>query len=367
LKAETKNKAICCDSTLGPGFSDITVQGNCNANTDSSTGKFGSTYTNDTGLDEEIFFTGSKNFQVKEIEIFEISGSYTLKVWTLAVPSRQLESRAFWDFPAIFAEFKEKQFTLLWRGSRDGFGVGDFHKRCDGHANTLTVILDTNGNIFGGFTPVKWESSIFGKDKADPSQKSFLFTLKNPHDFPARRFELKAETKNKAICCDSTLGPGFGDITVQDNCNTNADSWTGRLGSTYTNDTGLDEEIFFTGSNHFQVKEVEVFEISGSYALKAWTLGVPSRKVESRAFWDFPAIFDEFKGNQFTLLWRGSGDGFGVRDFHSRCDGHANTLVVILDTNGNIFGGYTPVAWESRVWNGKPRAGGTTDRKPTRV
>jgi GTPase SAR1 family protein len=27
---------------------------------------------------------------------------------------------------------------LLWRGSRDGFRSRDFHRRCDGHANTLT-------------------------------------------------------------------------------------------------------------------------------------------------------------------------------------------------------------------------------------
>jgi hypothetical protein len=26
---------------------------------------------------------------------------------------------------------------------------------------------------------------------------------------------------------------------------------------------------------------------------------------------------------------------------------------VILDTKGNTFGGFTPVEWESRVWNGK--------------
>jgi hypothetical protein len=61
------------------------------------------------------------------------------------------------------------------------------------------VILDTDGNIFGGFTPVEWESR-YG-EKADPSLMSFLFTLKNPHNVPARRFALKAEKKNKAISC----------------------------------------------------------------------------------------------------------------------------------------------------------------------
>jgi hypothetical protein len=68
---------------------------------------------------------------------------------------------------------------------------------------------------------------------------------------------------------------------------------------------------------------------------------------------DFPEIFDEFREKRFSLLWRGGRDGFGKHDFHSRCDGHANTLTVIEDTKGNIFGGFTPVEWESREWNRK--------------
>jgi hypothetical protein len=63
-----------------------------------------------------------------------------------------LDSAIISDFPEIFAEFSGKRFSLLLRGSRDGFAAGDFHSRCDGHANTLTVILDTNGNVLGGFT-----------------------------------------------------------------------------------------------------------------------------------------------------------------------------------------------------------------------
>jgi hypothetical protein len=105
------------------------------------------------------------------------------------------------DFPEIFAEFRGKRLSLLWRGGRDGFGPRDFHSHCDRHANTLTVILDTNRDIFGGFTQVEWESARPGKLKADASLKSFLFTLKNLHNVPARRFALKTEKKDEAICC----------------------------------------------------------------------------------------------------------------------------------------------------------------------
>jgi hypothetical protein len=173
------------------------------------------------------------------------------------------------DFPKLFEDFKKNHFTLLWRGSRDGFTGLDFHSRCDGHANTLTVILDTTGNVFGGFTPVKWESRkynriVYGQNcfKADPSLKSFLFTLKNPHKVPARRFALKAERKNQAICSIANCGPHFYDICVLDNCNANTDSENFGFGTIYTDDTGLDGDTFFTGSDYFQVKEIEVFELT---------------------------------------------------------------------------------------------------------
>jgi hypothetical protein len=159
------------------------------------------------------------------------------------------------------------RFSVLWRGSRDGFGHGDFHRRCDGHASTLTVILDTNGNVFGGFTPVEWESRTYNWkenncSKADDSLRSFLFTLKNPHNIPASTFELKAAQAEWAIYCDSRRGPLFGaDITVSGNCNANTGSHT-HLGAAYTNDTGLEGNKVFTGSQYFRVKEIEVFEIT---------------------------------------------------------------------------------------------------------
>jgi hypothetical protein len=62
-------------------------------------------------------------------------------VWQCAVewishpPPLRFDSRIISDFPAIFAEFQGKRFSLLWRGSRDGFGALEFHGRCDGHVN----------------------------------------------------------------------------------------------------------------------------------------------------------------------------------------------------------------------------------------
>jgi hypothetical protein len=177
-----------------------------------------------------------------------------LKGWT-----QFPESQILCDFQKIFEEFRGKHFELLWRDSRDGFKTKEFHRRCDGHANTLTVILDTKGNIFGEFTPVEGESKNWRK--ADDSQKSFIFTLTNPHKVPAKKLTLKAEEKDSALFCAAFRGPHFSDILVNDNCNTNNDNYTS-LDSSYINDMGMDGRTFFTGSEYFRVKEIEVFEIT---------------------------------------------------------------------------------------------------------
>jgi hypothetical protein len=69
-----------------------------------------------------------------------------------------------------------------------------------------------------------------------------------------------------------------------------------------------------------------------------------------------PALFAEFRGKGFTLLWRGSRDGFGARDFHGRCGGHVSTLTLIQNT-GETFSG------ASRRWSGTHRV----ERRPTQI
>jgi hypothetical protein len=185
----------------------------------------------------------------------EISLLKVCKLRSLIVP----------HFPALFQEFRAKRFNLLWRGSRDGFTANEFHRRCDGRANTLTLIADTDGNIFGGFTPVKWDSNSY--NKGDDSLQSFLFTLRNPHGVLPRKFALRAEKKQHAIYCNSAYCAAFGsgrDIGVTDNCNANRDCYT-RIGtrwsnSTYANDTAF--KYVFTCAYKFTVKEIEVFEIA---------------------------------------------------------------------------------------------------------
>jgi hypothetical protein len=173
---------------------------------------------------------------------------------------RLIDSTIVNSIPWILRDFHRREWTLLYRGSRDGFASSNFHGQCDGKSNTVTLIETTNGHIFGGFTPLAWDSST--GSTADRTRGSFLFTLKNPRGTAERKFSLL--NASCAICSHSSYGPRFGsnaDISVADGCNGNASSYT-HLGAGYENDTGLDGKQVFTGEYYFTAKEVEVFSIA---------------------------------------------------------------------------------------------------------
>jgi hypothetical protein len=175
------------------------------------------------------------------------------------------ESVILKDYPMILKEFSVKTWKLLYRGSRDGFRSSNFHEKCDNRSNTLTLIETTKNFIFGGFTPIEWDSS--SGYKPDNSGLSFLFSLKNPRNSEPRKFILKSG--RNAICCDSSYGPifaGYSDIGVLNNCNTSNSNWT-NLGGSYVNDTGIDGKLVVTGEYNFTVKKIELFTITLSINL----------------------------------------------------------------------------------------------------
>jgi hypothetical protein len=169
------------------------------------------------------------------------------------------ESTILEHIPRILKDFVTKTWRLLYRGTRDGFGGANFHSKCDQQSNTVTIILTNAGYIFGGFTPIAWDSS--SGYKADNTGQSFVFSLKNPRNTEPKIFALS--NASQAIYCGSSLGPAYGnrDIEVADHCDQNAKSCT-NIGVDYRNDTGIDGKQVLTGEYNFQVKEIEVFTIS---------------------------------------------------------------------------------------------------------
>ena len=151
------------------------------------------------------------------------------------------------------------RFTLLYRASQDGFAYNHFHSKCDGHANTLTI-LKANGFIFGGFTTASWQNS--GGNKSDPN--AFLFSLTNKDNKPCK-MKIDSNQHHRAIHCSSVFGPTFGynDIEISNNSNTNTDSKS-KLGDAYKHseyNAGTNEaQSFLAGSQYFQLSEIEVYK-----------------------------------------------------------------------------------------------------------
>jgi hypothetical protein len=172
--------------------------------------------------------------------------------------------------PAGLPGLGAARFERLWRGSRDGFGAASFHARCDGRPSTVTLVEDTEGNVFGAFTPVAWDSRAAhaGTKRPDPSGRSFIFTLRNPSGAAPEALRLKPGADVSAIDCDGDYGPCFGggcDLSIVDECNRKTDNYCGRLGKSYECESGRIPAAklpkLLAGHHCFRVKEIEVFQV----------------------------------------------------------------------------------------------------------
>lgn len=158
------------------------------------------------------------------------------------------------------------KWTLLYRGSRDGFGADKFHSICDTHSNTLTLISVTDNNrVFGAYTSVPWYSG-HGEAKADAH--SFIFSLKN-REMKPRKMKILASNVNHAVFMDASHGPVFGckngvcDLIIANNSNVNELSCS-RLGANYEFAQFINDKengsSFLAGACQFRVKEIEIYQ-----------------------------------------------------------------------------------------------------------
>ena len=156
---------------------------------------------------------------------------------------------------------RKSKLTLLYRGSRDGFGAKRFHAKCDGKLKTLTIVKSTNDNIFGGYTEVDWTpNNVFYKN--DPN--AFLFSLVNKDNQPIK---LKHKGIGSAICCHPSYSVTFGDghdLYIASNANANQFNYS-NLGQSYLHpkyaQVSVEAQSFLAGSHKFQIAEIEVFQM----------------------------------------------------------------------------------------------------------
>jgi 5-methylcytosine-specific restriction endonuclease McrA len=173
--------------------------------------------------------------------------------------------KQYFDLIELCEFCQNDKWSLLYRGTRDGFSNKAFHSKCDGHSNTLTILkANGSGFIFGGFTTVDWEACEWpGESKSDPN--AFLFSLTNKENKPLK-MKVDPNRHQYAIYCGSGLGPTFGagcDIVISNNKNTTMNG-SSNLGRTYKHpqyEFGTNEaKTFLAGSFEFQLAEIEVYQ-----------------------------------------------------------------------------------------------------------
>lgn len=155
-------------------------------------------------------------------------------------------------------EFPDNQkFMLLYSASKNknGHDFDDFHIRCDGVKNTLTIIRTSQNYIFGGYTDAAWDSA--DHDIEDPN--SFIFSLKNCDNSP---FKASCTDSKTSIYGGSDYGPtfGFSDIELG-SCFLNKLYGSSTMGYNASYENPLSKSYILAGAEHFSVINFEVYEL----------------------------------------------------------------------------------------------------------
>jgi len=149
---------------------------------------------------------------------------------------------------------KQSKVTLLYRGSRDGFGANDFHSKCNGKGATVTIVLSDGFNhVFGGFTNVTWNSA----NNWVRDERAFVYLLRSGKGDKPQKWNIKSGQEEHAISDLSNHGPAFGagrDISIVKNCNSVKDNYCNP-----TSYSGPSNNAVMAGAFKFKVKEIEVY------------------------------------------------------------------------------------------------------------
>jgi hypothetical protein len=146
------------------------------------------------------------------------------------------------------------QTKLLYRLSRDGASIFNYHSKCDGKAPTLLLIESYDQNKFGGYTSASWDmfSSIYKN-----STKTFLFSLtKNKKYFRKPNIQFNGDIFSGS----RDVGPWFGihDLYFYGSMN---DCYSYKYSGqcAFLDGNGLVDKTSI--DNSIVVKEVEVYQI----------------------------------------------------------------------------------------------------------
>ena len=137
----------------------------------------------------------------------------------------------------------------IYQATVDGDTTAKFHSKCDGHANTLTVIKSTNNKIFGGFTSLAYHS-LNGQYYYDSN--AFIFSLNNLEIYEVNQ-------KENSVWIGSSYSIMFGsgyDIYLPDKCLSNSQNYSVQSSYNYKG-----KSYALTGGNYFTTLDYVVYQV----------------------------------------------------------------------------------------------------------
>eukprot|EP01132_Coremiostelium_polycephalum_P008090 gene8090-9956_t len=266
LKQEKIHKVI--DISQIPNFIILNVGGECFETSISTLTKIKNTYfhTMFSGTYELKPIEGTKNTffidrdgelilpdrESHKIELMKEINFYCLNEYLESIKESKKERVNQELFTKIneWGGFQSNQkWKSIYQASKDGFSASTFHQKCNNKGPTITIIWSKTGNIFGGYTSLKWDSSnIFQNDP-----QSFLFLLKNNMNQSMKFPYISSNLMRLHGSCGLSFGS---DLYICDNSNTINSSCT-NLGTSYLNTT--DDPYILTGLYNFLVNEIQVY------------------------------------------------------------------------------------------------------------
>ena len=145
---------------------------------------------------------------------------------------------------------KPLSFDLIYKATRDGDDVKDFHKLCDEISPTLTIVRAKNGNRFGGYTSCALTKNSSDQAINDPS--AFVFSID-------KKYKYNTNNPSYAIRSITSRGPCFGSscpFYIGNKFLTNNSSY-----SNPSNDYNCPPYVL-TGAEYFTVDELEVYKVN---------------------------------------------------------------------------------------------------------
>lgn len=202
-------------------------------------------------------------------DIIQIIFTYYLIILDSVILTNPADIDAFYSLlspklSSILNKDDHDKFRLLYRNSKDGNSVESFHKHCDGHTNTVTLVQSNHGNIFGGFTTKDWKHG-YGNSGWTIDNQSFLFRIKSKFNDPPKIFDVKNGFSSLYI--EDSYGPTFGyDLVLQGSSYNKTYS---ELGSGYQGTgnelCGGDTKDTNMKQHDFEFIEYEVFAVEESH------------------------------------------------------------------------------------------------------